>query len=270
MECGHEVLAASPGQTYIVNDLLERGEIDRVTALDRFKKATLRRWMRGSGVLVDFGSASGRFLHQNSDLFRAAIGVEVTPEVARFAREVFGLDIRASVDGLPDDIDVVTCWHSLEHVPADALHGVVRGVARRLGPRGTVIVSVPNVRSLQHRLFGRKYAFYDVPNHHHQFSLRSLDLLMAGAGLARKGLARSVVYNVFGWLQGGLNVIGGRHNHLYDRLKRCSGPDRPWLTAAHLLMLPLVAATGIPFAAIEAGLVQRQGVITACYANNRS
>ncbi len=270
LDCGHEALSADTGQTYIVNDPLESDAPDRVTALDRFKNAILQRWMQGSGILVDFGSASGRFLHQNRRFFDNLIGVEVTAEVAEFSRHALGLDVRATVDALPAGIDVVTCWHSLEHLPREVLPTVVNGISGRLGDYGRVIISVPNAGSLQYRIFGRKYAFYDVPNHHHQFSMRSLDLVMASAGLARQALARSWVYNLFGWVQGTINVVGGGHNYLYYRLKRRSGQDRPLLTSAHLALLPLVALPALAFAGVEAGCAQRQGVITACYARNRS
>jgi hypothetical protein len=269
-DCGHQELRARSAQTYIVNDPLETGDADRVMALDRFKNSTLRRWMRGNGTLVDFGSASGRFLHQNAGEFRSVIGVEVTAEAAEFSRRDLGLDIRATVDSLPAAIDVVTFWHSLEHVPAQALRGVVNGVAARLGGQGRVIVSVPNARSLQYWALGRRYAFYDVPNHHHQFSMQSLDLLMASAGLTREALTRSWVYNLFGWVQGAINVIGGGHNHLYYRLKRRTGPDKLPLTMAHILLLPLVAVPALMLAVVDAAWAQRQGVITACYARNRS
>ena len=267
--CAHEVLAVDEGQTYIVNDPLDISEADRMTSLDRFKNGILRRWLIGDNVLVDFGSASGKFLYQNRGLFRTAMGIEVTSDAVTFSRERLGLEIRATVEDLPSGIDVVTCWHSLEHVPADELHGVVAGIAGRLSHRGRVIVSVPNVSSFQYQLLGRDYAFYDVPNHHHQFSIRSLDRLMAGVGLRRIQLAFSGIYDLFGWVQGAINLVGGGHNYLYYRMKRRSGPDNPLLTMGHTMLLPLVTAPALLFALADSAFFERQGVITACYERNR-
>ena len=263
--CGHESLTTHPEQTYIVNEVLDGANVGRATALDRFKNSILRRWMKGDSVLVDFGSASGRFLYQNRNAFRIGIGLEVTDEAVEFSKQILRLDIRATVEELPEGIDVVTCWHSLEHIPIDGLHAVVAGLAKRLSDRGRVIVSVPNAASLQYRLLGRHYAFYDVPNHHHQFSLRSLDALMRGIGMKRERLAYSTVYNLFGWLQGALNVLAGGHNDLYYRLRRGVEDNRRWRMMGHLLLVPALTVPVLLIMALEVALPERQGVITACY-----
>lgn len=263
--CGHETLSTHSQQTYMINEVLDSAVVGRATALDRFKNSILRRWMRGDSVLVDFGSASGRFLYQNRNLFRSAIGLEVTDEAVAFSKQVLRLDIRTTVEDLSEGIDVVTCWHSLEHVPSDGLHTVVAGLAKRLSDSGRMIVSVPNAASLQYRLFGRHYAFYDVPNHHQQFSLRSLDALMKGVGLKRERLAHSTVYNMFGWLQGALNVLVGGHNDLYYRLKRGVEDNRKWRLMGNLLLVPVLAVPTLLIMVAEVALSERQGVITACY-----
>lgn len=268
--CGHEVLAAPHGQTYIVNDPLDITDAHRETGLDRFKNGILRRWMRGGNVLVDFGSASGKFLYQNRSLFRALIGIEVTSSAVAFSQEQLGLDIRSNIEDLPINIDVVTCWHSLEHVPADQLCHVVSGIAGRLSDRGRVIVSVPNASSFQYQLLGSDFAFYDVPNHHHQFSLRSLDKVMEGAGLRRVQVAFSGIYNLFGWVQGALNVLGGGHNHLYYRIKRRTTVGKSLRTVVHMFLLPLATIPALLLVLGDMAFFERQGVITACYERSHS
>lgn len=264
--CGHEVLLSDAGQTFIVNDPLHARDATRTGALDRFKNTLLRKWMRGNGKLVDFGSSSGKFLAQNRALFRESIGVEVTEKAAVFSRGLFRLDIRESVDALPGELDVATFWHSLEHIPPGDLENIVLSISRRLRADGRIIVSVPNADSLQYRCLGRRYAYYDVPNHHHQFSLRSLDTLMQCCGLSRMDLAHSTVYNAFGWLQGSLNLMGGRHNRMYYRLKRKTPDDEPLRLAADFALLPIIAAPAALLTLVERTTMGRQGVITACYA----
>jgi len=267
--CAHQVLAAPVGQTFIVNDPLDLSEVARANALDRFKNAMLRRWMAGNRLLVDFGCASGRFLHQNRALFGTVIGIEVTAPAVRFARERLGLDIRATAEELPESIDVLSCWHSLEHVPAAELRQVVAGLARRIGEQGRLIVSVPNAASLQYRLFGRGYAYYDVPNHHHQFTLGSLDRLMQAAGLRRVGLSYSGLYNLFGWVQGAINALALGHNYLYYRLKRASTIGSPLRTMVHAAMVLPVAVPALLGCVLDRVFSERQGVITACYEKSR-
>lgn len=265
--CGHEALVSSARQTFIVNDPLEIENIKRTTSLDRFKNNAVRRWAGAAagGVLVDFGSASGKFLHGNKSGFSSVIGVEVTPVAIEFSRARLQLDIRTSVDDLPGAVSLVTCWHSLEHVPLADIIGVVEGLSGRLSVEGRMIISVPNSDSLQYRLLRGNYAFYDVPNHHHQFSLRSLDLLMARVGLRRVKLAFSGIYNVFGWVQGLLNWLGGGHNYLYYRRKRRTGPSKPAMDVWQFCLLPVVILPAVFMTFLDFIIPGRQGVISVCY-----
>jgi SAM-dependent methyltransferase len=264
--CGHEILDSTAGQSFILNERLELAGLDRPNLLDRFKLRRLREW-RGADaeILADFGCASGRFLYQCRQEFGTVLGVEVTPQALEFARGRLGLDVRESADELPRGLSVVTCWHSLEHLPPDVLRPTVAALAERLRGGGRLIVSVPNADSWQYRCLGRDYAYYDVPNHPHQFTPRSLDRLMQQAGLCRIRLAFSGVYNAFGWLQGLLNRLGGGHNVLYYRLKRGTAPVSRWSTGLHLALLPFVALPALPLTLLDAARAERQGVITACY-----
>ena len=114
--CGHETLAAAPGPDGIVNDRLDRADVERPNALDRFKNSVLRACTRSHRFLLDVGCASGRFLRQNAGGFERAMGVEVTPECVRFARSL-GLHVETDLAALRGEPSVVTFWHSLEHLP---------------------------------------------------------------------------------------------------------------------------------------------------------
>lgn len=265
--CGHEVLIEGQSQGYITNDPLTLDDVRRTTGLDRFKARVLRRFDRrpGSGTLVDIGSASGKFLHAQASQYRRVAGLEVTPECLAFTRDVLKLDIKEDAEQLPAGITVATAWHSLEHIPASALEPILKAVAARMSKDARLIVSVPNASSRQYRWFRSAYAYFDVPNHLHQFTQASLDELLQRCGFAPLEQVRSWPYNSFGYIQGLLNVATGTHNYLYYRLKRRSQKPSLKLDLAHMVLLPWCVPIGWLMGLVDQIVPRGQGVITACY-----
>lgn len=271
--CGHETLAGGQGQGYIVNDPLSERDARRWTRLDRFKQKVLRRFDPNppkQAQWVDVGSASGKYLYQNRDRYAQALGLEITPEALAFSRNVLGLEVLEDAAQVPANTHVATAWHSLEHFPVDALESVLGILAAGMSPGARFIVSVPNAASRQYRWFGSAYAFFDVPNHLHQFSPQSLDCLLARFGFRRIASVPSWPYNTFGYTQGLLNVITGTHNYLYYRLKRRSLHPSLWLDLVHAALLPILLPIAWGLGILDALSLKSQGVITACYENSRS
>lgn len=266
-ECGHETLATSETQTFILNEPLTLAGVARTTMLDRFQSAGIERFGREArdGQLVDIGSGSGRFLFRQQKRFARHCGVEITPEAIAFGRDTLGLNIVNSIEAVDGEIAIATAWHSLEHIPAETLGSLLRAVAAKMRPRGRFLVSVPNAASFQHRWFGRRFAFFDVPNHLHQFTPGSIHRLFTTHGFQRTGRLTSWPYNGFGYVQGLLNLAGGEHNYLYYRLKRRSARPSPGRDAATLLLLPLAAPLSVPLSLLDALCPDRQGVLTYCF-----
>ncbi|MDH5630892.1 MAG: hypothetical protein OEY96_12140, partial [Gammaproteobacteria bacterium] len=93
-----------------------------------------------------------------------------------------------------------------------------------------------------------------------------LDLLFASAGLERIGVARSWPYNLYGYIQGFLNLICGGHNELYYRHKRkVSALGSSRLYIIHYLVFPLVILPSILLVLLDAIFINKQGVVTVCY-----
>jgi SAM-dependent methyltransferase len=143
--------------------------------------------------------------------------------------------------------DVVTFWHSLEHVTDPV--SVVARARRLLKPGGSLYVCVPNAGGLQAVLGGNRWAYLDVPRHISHFTVRGLASLLQSQGfgsLRRYGF--SAEHEIFGFYQTLLNRISFSHNYFYNRAKK--GKDIAanlrfplWTraaTAAGPVLLPLV------------------------------
>jgi SAM-dependent methyltransferase len=268
--CGHETLKSSAALEPIINDELTKRKIASFGQLDRFKRKILRACMTNNNVLLDVGSASGKFLYQNKQYFQNALGIEVTRECIDFARDQLKLVIHEDLAMVREPVSVATFWHSLEHIPADGIDRLLRELGRIAAPDIRVIISVPNGGSLQRTLFGERYAYYDPGSHAHQFTCRSLDHLMTNYGFVRERAFVSVAYAVFGSLQGLMNLFMNRHNYLYYRKKRGWTFDRSpgtlvLLDVYNYILAAFVLAPALLMIVIDSILPDKGAVLTVCY-----
>ena len=270
LDCGHEVLRGGQSQTFMINDKIDPSRRPKPDLLVRFQSSVVEKARKSRRLLVDIGSGSGKFLFHNRAAFASLLGVEVTPENVRYATEVLGLPVRTS---LPDDLpapSVVTFWHSLEHIPVEAMDAILGKLSGACDAESRVVISVPNNRSLQYQWFREGYAYYDAPNHLHQFSPQSLDRLMRRHGFKKTKTFFSPAYIVFGYVQGVLNLIMPIHNYFYYRSKRGAdfGFSRPKLTLLDFInsiMLIVAIPISLILSLADFLLSQRRGVLTTCY-----
>ena len=68
-------------------------------------------------------------------------------------------------------------WHVLEHVPN--LEHQIAELKRLIKPNGTVIIAVPNFKSLDANHYGAFWAAYDVPIHLWHFSKTAIRKLFS-------------------------------------------------------------------------------------------
>ncbi len=265
--CGHEILVSEKGNGHMLNDPLDERDAANISDLDRFKTKILCRHvnLHRRTRLVDIGSATGKFLLQNAHAFKDAVGIEVTPQAVTFSRETLKLKVVNNIDEIAAPIDIACAWHSFEHIPQSMLIQLLSGLRRKMNKGGRLIISVPNSSSTLYRIFGGKYAFFDIPNHIHQFSPKSLKMLLSQYDFTPISHERSWPYNNFGYVQTLLNQITGTHNYLYYRLKRQSTKPSKALDAINFALLPIAGPIGIFFSLINELFPDNQGVLTLCF-----
>lgn len=159
--------------------------------------------------VLDIGCGTGLFLREARERGWTVEGIELSRSAVAYARERFGLPVRqGALDeiALPDAaFDVITMWHVLEHLP-DPL-AALRQAARALRPGGLLLLAVPNIGSLEARLFGRRWYSLDAPRHLYHFSPETLRALLERAGLHEERTVHSagtagLVYSLMGDLTG--------------------------------------------------------------------
>jgi len=136
-----------------------------------------------AGRLLDVGCGPGLLLDEARALGYDAMGLELSRDAARHAREALGLDVREiALEDFEDDegFDVVVLADVIEHLE-DPLGGIER-CARLLRPGGALCVVTPDPSSVAARLAGRRWWGY-LPAHTCLLPRRTLRELLAAQGL---------------------------------------------------------------------------------------
>lgn len=138
----------------------------------------------GEGRLLDFGCGGGSFLQRMAERGWHVTGLDAAVGAVRRVQDELGLP--ALVGSLPHpdlkpcSFDVVTMWHSLEHLH-DPLT-VLREAYRLLVPGGRLIVACPNIESWPFRWFGPSWFGLDLPRHLVHFTPHTLTEMLTAAG----------------------------------------------------------------------------------------
>ena len=139
------------------------------------------------------------------------VGIERTPEMARFARHDLELPVFAGgVEAIAarPHFDLIILFQVLEHI-RDPL-SVLRQCATLLKPSGVLIVGVPNLESWQARYTGPHWFHLDVPRHLFHFSPRSLGKVLQMADLTVSRISFvSFEHDPYGWIESILGISTG-------------------------------------------------------------
>ncbi len=136
--------------------------------------------------LLDVGCGTGSFLARLVGEWPELYGVEPDADAARKAAQIPNLNIHTGMleeASFPDAFfDVVVMWHVLEHVPNPA--AVLAEIRRILKPGGHAVIMVPNIASLEFKLFGVNWMGLDVPRHLSHFAPKTLGQMLIDVGLS--------------------------------------------------------------------------------------
>lgn len=156
-------------------------------------KLDLLRWFRKMKLpkgapYLDLGCSRGDFLAMTQEEGVAAEGIEGDPQAAAHARRVFGAVVHElDLDTWQPEANAwagLSMFHVLEHVqdPRALLQTCFRG----LQPGGKLLLRVPNIGSLQSRVFGRHWKPLDLPRHLTHFNPKALKALLESVGFEIK------------------------------------------------------------------------------------
>jgi SAM-dependent methyltransferase len=202
------------------------------------------------GPILDVGAGDGALLDALAGRGRTAIGLE---------RRSVRHDVRAvELTEVRERWAAIVFWHSLEHL-RDAGRALEHA-ARHLLPGGLIVIAIPNLDSIQARVFGDRWLALDLPRHLVHVPAPALLARLGELGLRpeRVSYLRGGQV-VFGWLHGIVGTLPGRPD-LYDAIRRQqarraeASPERRAATLmAGGLALPIATASAILEASLRRG-----------------
>ena len=151
--------------------------------------------------MLDIGCGDGSWLLTARERGFNVTGTELNPSLARAA----GLEVFESLDEVRGRFDVITLWHSLEHMRDPS--ATIARASSLLSDGGWLFVAVPDAQGLQASVFGPRWFHLEAPRHRVHFSREGMRRLLARAGFdvvrlstgsSATGLPASIQYVLFG------------------------------------------------------------------------
>jgi SAM-dependent methyltransferase len=232
------------------------------------RKRRVKKYVQ-KGSILDIGCGRGLFL----DIMRKdgweASGLEFSSEIAATAINTYGIEVLTEDDAEnlpPDSFDVITMYHVLEHSVRPVK--MINQAGRLLKKGGLLVISVPNLSSLQFTV-GRSHWFHlDFPCHIYHFCEEGLTkLLLRDSFRIAKVKRYDLEQCLFGWIQTLLNMSGIQGNLFYHMIKRSDirKKELKVIGAKHimamLVLLPFYIPLSVLLSLFDSFILGRGGTI---------
>lgn len=150
----------------------------RLYMLGRKRNIVEKSFENKQGTILDIGCGTGHFLNSMKENGWDVKGVDASQKAQELVKSKFEIDGMTPEDWLNSDetYDVITCWHSLEHVHEPWVY--LDKVKSQLSSGGVLIVALPNYESTDGNKYGANWAAYDTPRHLYHFTPSSIEKIM--------------------------------------------------------------------------------------------
>ena len=121
----------------------------------------------GVNTYLDYGCGIGKLIGSMNKKGVASYGYD-TSSLAISVCNNKSLNASSSLDDLPNKYDLISFWHSLEHV--SDYTKVLKKTKKMLSKNGTMVVALPNYDSFDAKFYSKFWAAYDTPRHRVHFT----------------------------------------------------------------------------------------------------
>ena len=193
----------------ILEDDIPFFKLQRKSRMESFKS---------SGRVLDIGCGGGGFLKSLDSSKWERHGLEISDDAAAIASKDKGLKIkigRLSEESYPASyFDVVTLWHVFEHLLEP--HNQLKIINRILKSGGLLVIAVPNIDSLEARVFKKYWYHLDVPRHVYHYSPHGLEKILKDHGFKILKVNGIIPKNLYGIIMSLFNRAGFDFNLFKD------------------------------------------------------
>ena len=162
--------------------------VQKITFYLKYK--TIKRVMTDLPIvkLLDVGSGDGRFL----DYLKSKSNLEI------YSNEpYYDLDYPDSKYLEDSSCDIITMWHSLEHV--HNMQELFKLIIEKLKDNGFLILAVPNIDAAERKFFKFNWVAYDAPRHLYHFNYQTMKKLLSKYNfeiLESKPIYQDTLFNI--------------------------------------------------------------------------
>ena len=131
------------------------------------KKTSFMLGLGRVNTYLDYGCGIGKLISSMNKKGVASYGYD-TSSLAISVCNNKSLNASSNLDDLPNKYDLISFWHSLEHV-SDYVK-VLKKTKKMLSKNGTMVVALPNYASFDAKFYSKFWAAYDTPRHRVHFT----------------------------------------------------------------------------------------------------
>lgn len=221
----------------------------------RFREGRVRRILHAypdaPGTILDVGCGRGLILQslraRGWDCHGTELSETLAQSLARKGIHIYTQSHLPDANLPPACFDVVTLWHSLEHLPYPAQ--TLAEIARILKPGGKLLLEVPNLASWQAKVGRGRWFHIDAPRHLYHFTPDLLHRMLTEQGFTvTTSTTLSFEHGPYGMLQTVLNLLTTQNNVLYSLLRRqlprSRGARLAWDFSITFMALPVLVIAG--------------------------
>jgi len=152
--------------------------------LNNLKYIIDRKIPTRGGKLLDVGCGLGFFMKVKRDEGWEVFGVDIAKYATEFSRNTWNLNVkegRLSEQKYPNDFfDVITMWQYFEH-ETDPI-GILLETKRILKSGGLIVINVPNMDSLEVKVFKERTCYWSPPTHVFHYTPETLSRILEKTG----------------------------------------------------------------------------------------
>jgi 2-polyprenyl-3-methyl-5-hydroxy-6-metoxy-1,4-benzoquinol methylase len=162
----------------------------RTYQLNKKKKLIGKYFNKSNGKILDIGCGAGDFLQYMKENHWNINGVDTSNKARKIAKKKLNIKVMDPKDWInnKEKYDVITCWHSLEHVHEPWVY--LDKIKKSLTLDGFLIVALPNYQSTDAKIYKEFWAAYDTPRHLYHFTIKSMNKTIKPHGLNIESIYR--------------------------------------------------------------------------------
>ena len=162
----------------------------RTYQLNKKKKLIGKYFNKSNGKILDIGCGAGDFLQYMKENHWNINGVDTSNKARKIAKKKLNIKVMDPKDWInnKEKYDVITCWHSLEHVHEPWVY--LDKIKKSLTLNGFLIVALPNYQSTDAKIYKEFWAAYDTPRHLYHFTIKSMNKTIKPHGLNIESIYR--------------------------------------------------------------------------------